>query len=354
MTDPQLRLQAFVKLGNFFRDYLDNARKIPEPSVSTVTMYTKFDEIVERAGQVNGWFTRENVLFALKAWANLLTEPQLSKWMAPYSSVSQPRTVAIIMAGNIPLVGFHDFLAVLISGNRVLVKLSSNDSLLLPFIARQISLISPGLAASISFTEDRLKVFDAVIATGSTNTSRYFEYYFREKPHIIRKNRTSIGVLSGNESRSDLTDLGSDIFTYFGLGCRNVSKLYVPQSYDFTPFFETIMPYERLLHHTKYANNYDYNKAVYLMSDFPFRDNGFMMLREDPGYGSPIATLFYEYYPSTESIRERVEIDREQLQCIVADDALCNAIPFGSSQFPGLSDYADGIDTMAFLQQLSL
>ncbi len=354
MTDPSQRLQAFVKLGDFFRAYCDKTDEISSLSDRSGSIFSQFDDVVERAGHSNGWFTRENVLLAIRAYADLLTEPQLNKWLAQYQPVSDPRTVAIIMAGNIPLVGFHDFMSVLISGNRVIVKLSSSDSLLLPFIARQLAQTIPAMSSDIVFTEGQLKTFDAVIATGSTNTARYFEYYFREKPHIIRKNRTSIALLTGDESLATLTALGPDIFTFFGLGCRNVSKLFVPTNYDFGLLFDAVRPYEHLLVHSKYANNYDYNKAVYLMSNFPFLDNGFMVLKEDTGYGSPIATVFYEYYDSNAMMRERLESDREHLQCIVAEKPILDSIPFGSSQHPGLSDYADGVDTMAFLQKLSL
>jgi hypothetical protein len=253
------------------------------------------------------------------------------------------------MAGNIPLVGFHDFLSALITGNRVIVKLSSNDSILLPFTADFLVRECPSLKDKISFPEGRLTDFDAVIATGSDNTARYFQYYFGAKPHIIRKNRVSVAILNGRETTATLEALGEDIFRYYGLGCRSVSKLFVPEGYDFDAFFKAVYPYHFMIDQQKYANNYDYNKAIYLMSEFRILDNGFLMLKEDAHYGSPIATLFYEQYTSQESLRKRLTADQDKLQCIVAEGVVPYEVPFGQTQCPGLQEYADGMDTVAFL-----
>ena len=192
--------------------------------------------------------------------------------------------------------GFHDFLSVLISGHNVIVKQSSNDKHLLPYLAKYLEYVEPEFKGKIIFTEAKMENFDAVIATGSNNTARYFEYYFKGKPSIIRKNRNSVAVLTGNETEEDLKNLSEDIFRYYGLGCRNVSKLFVPKDYNFDTFFKAMYHWNPIIDKAKYANNYDYNKAVYLMSEFEMLENGFLMIKEDQSYASPIATVFYEYY----------------------------------------------------------
>ncbi len=228
----------------------------------------------------------------------------------------------MILAGNIPLVGFHDFLSVLITGNKALIKTSSNDQHLLPFLAKYLIAVDENLKDKITFVEGKLENFDTVIATGSNNTARYFEYYFKDKPSIIRKNRNSVAVLNGKESKEELEALGEDIFRYFGLGCRNVSKLFVPKGYSFDAFFEAIFKYQDVIHYEKYANNYDYNKAVFLMSNFKLLDNGFLTIKEDSSYASPISSVFYEFYENIEELKARLEADSEQIQCIVSNDLI--------------------------------
>jgi hypothetical protein len=253
------------------------------------------------------------------------------------------------MAGNIPLVGFHDFLSVLITGHHVLVKQSSNDKHLLPYLAKYLEFVEPQFKGTITFTENRLENFDAVIATGSNNTARYFEYYFKEKPSIIRNNRNSVAVLTGNETPEELKNLSEDIFRYYGLGCRNVSKLFVPKGYNFDGFFEAIYHWNPIINKAKYANNYDYNKAVYLMSEFDMLENGFFMIKEDESYASPIATLFYEYYDSVSILKTNLESNKDKIQCIVSNGFAENEIAFGATQKPQLWDYADSVDSVEFL-----
>ena len=345
---PRSTLLAFVKLGDFFAEFLDQKNNPQTPD------FQRFEEILLRVEAQNSWFTQENLHFALEQWANLLTEKRLTSWLAHYplkESASQ-KTVAIIMAGNIPLVGFHDFLCVLLSGNTVLGKLSSNDTLLLPFISGILTKESPELRDRIRFTEGKLDFFDAVIATGSNNTSRYFEHYFGKYPNIIRKNRNSIAILSGNERENELHALGKDIFQYFGLGCRSVSKLYVPSDYNFEAFFQAIFPFQKVIHQHKYANNYDYNKAVYLMSDIPLLDNGFLILKEDQGLASPISCLFYEYYENETILKRKLASKQKEIQCVVSKGCFPNEVAFGQTQTPSLSDYADGLDTLDFLLNL--
>jgi hypothetical protein len=232
------------------------------------------------------------------------------------------------------------------------VKQSSNDKQLLPYLAKYLEYVEPTFKGKISFTDERLTGFDAVIATGSNNTARYFEYYFKNKPNIIRKNRNSIAILTGNETKEQLVALSDDIFTYFGLGCRSVSKLFVPKGYDFQDFFGGMYGKSEIMNTAKYANNYDYNKAVYLMSLFDILENGFLMIKEDTKYASPIATVFYEYYDDLATLKTKLKAEAEQIQCIVADIELTHQIPFGQTQHPVLHDYADGVDTLEFLSNL--
>ncbi|WP_299534300.1 acyl-CoA reductase [Ulvibacterium sp.] len=350
MTDLKRRLEAFVKLGKFLGEFCENPNKPPSDRYPSGRWINQLGQKIRSAEASNGWFTRANMLFALRAWKELLTEHHLAGWLSSYDlEKNTKKDIALIMAGNIPLVGFHDFLAVLLTGNSALVKLSSNDTILLPFLAGYLCEMDSSLKNAIRFTEGKLDAFDAVIATGSNNTARYFEYYFAQRPHLIRRNRNSVAVLTGKESPDQLKALGEDIFRYYGLGCRSVSKLLVPMDYDFDAFFTAIYPYSAIIDHQKYANNYDYNKAIYLMSEFKILDNGFLMLKADESYGSPIATLFYERYESLENVALQLERDEEKIQCVVSKGFLSNEIPFGKTQRPSLTDYADGVDTVDFL-----
>lgn len=349
MIEHKERLQAFVELGNFFRMFCEiNEDAHPNPLKSE--WQKEFNEAIVLASHKNGWFTEENVLFSIKSWGSLLTKENLEYWLSTYQlGENKYKTVALIMAGNIPLVGFHDFLAVVLTGNKALIKLSSNDSVLLPFILKYLTESTPSLKGEIVITENKLEDFDAVIATGSDNTSRYFEHYFGHKPNIIRKNRNSVAILTGKESKEQLTALGEDIFRYYGLGCRSVSKLFVPIAYDFSAFFEAIYDFHPIINQAKYANNYDYNKAVYLMSEFKILENGFLMLKEDNSHASPIATVFYESYESFKGLKQKLNRDKEKIQCVVAHGTLNDEVKFGQTQKPALTDYADGVDTVEFL-----
>ncbi len=349
MGTPEQRIQAFVKLGEFLRAY--GRYKLGETSPPDMDKsFSELDDIVTMAGHKNGWFTEANLLFAFNAWGKVLTLEGINDWLASYKLQNKAsKQVAIIMAGNIPLVGFHDLLAVVLTGNMAVIKLSSDDTDLLPFFINLLEAFEPALKGAMIITKGTLSDFDAVIATGSNNTSRYFEYYFGKKPNIIRKNRNSIAILTGSESKEQLNALGEDIFRYFGLGCRSVSKLFVPEGYDFDLFFKAIEPYSFLKDHHKYHNNYDYNKAVYLMSQFPFLDNNFFMLKEDEHYSSPIGTVFYEQYTSLNTLLAKLEKEKDQIQCIVSQGVMDNEIPFGNTQAPLLTDFADGVDTVEFL-----
>ena len=344
------RITAFADLGQFFKQYINEQAK-NEPQFNQ--WQHSLDVAIKKSKAANAWFTTENIIFALTSWSEALRLKELQKWLNPYNiQTIQPKRVAVIMAGNIPLVGFHDFLTVLICGHSVVVKQSSNDQFILPVIADLLSSFQPEFKKNISITTDKLTDFDAVIATGSNNTARYFEYYFRGKPSIIRQNRNSVAILTGNETPEELALLSEDIFRYFGLGCRNVSKLFIPKNYDFDPFFNAIFKWSDIINHHKYANNYDYNKAVYLMSEFAILDNGFFMLKEDLNYASPISVAFYEYYNNLEELDLKLTSESDQIQCMVAASKTGIRIPFGSTQQPKLWDYADNVDSVDFLLKI--
>ena len=345
----QQRINAFVKLGEFLGQFSSNGIEKREHVAHNDLFFDGFQHQMKLASETNGWFTYDNMFYAFTGWSKELTKPNIEKWLNAYTiDVKTPKTIGIIMAGNIPLVGFHDFISVLVTGHKVLVKQSSNDKHLLPYLSKYLEYVEPEFKGYIQFTGDKLENFDAVIATGSDNTARYFEYYFRNKPAIIRKNRNSVAILTGNESEDQLEELSNDIFRYYGLGCRSVSKIFIPKDYNFDAFFKGIYKWHPIIQETKYANNYDYNKAVYLMSEFDMLENGFLMIKEDDNYGSPIATVFYEYYDSISELRLKLEEDKEKIQCIVAHDFDKDEIEFGQTQLPKLWDYADGVDTISF------
>ncbi|MFO7259145.1 MAG: acyl-CoA reductase [Bacteroidota bacterium] len=331
------RLRAFVLLGQRLT------------SIDSITLNSLYD----RAGNQNPWFTSANVTTALTGVSRILRESDLRQWLSSYAIDREraPKTIGLVLAGNIPLVGFHDILAVLITGNIALIKLSSKDSVLIEFVLQQLTDIEPRFGDRFSFTE-QLKNFDAVIATGSDNTSRYFEYYFGKYPSIIRKNRTSCAILTGKETDQELDKLASDVFTYFGLGCRNVSKLWVPENYDFPALLDQWKKYEEIIQHHKYANNYDYQKAIALVNKTPFLDNGIVLLMETDKIVSPVSVLYYQYYQNENDLNEKLALVSDKIQCIVGS-APPATVPFGQAQFPGPGDYADNVDTVKFLLGLS-
>lgn len=351
---PIKRIKAFVQLGTFLSQFTTAGIEKKENIPHNDLFFEAFEMQIKRAKEYNGWFTEENVLFSLESWSLSLTTKNIEQWCSSYSfpdKVTEKR-IAVIMAGNIPLVGFHDFLCVLLSGHAIMAKLSSNDKYFLPLIAKYLEYLAPEFKGKISFTEEKLENFDAVIATGSNNTARYFDYYFGKHPHIIRKNRNTVAVLSGKETSQELEAMVDDVFRYFGLGCRSISKIFIPKGYDLNLIFKAAYKHKDIIGYEKYANNYDYNKAVYLMSLFEILENGFLMLKEDQRYSSPISSLFYEYYENTDALKDKLTQDSEQIQCISSKLDIPNAIPLGKTQTPQLWDYADGVDSMDFLLKI--
>lgn len=349
-------IDSFHSLGEEIRNFLEgNAFKQEE-----------WEKTLLIAEQENQWFTQENIKESLRGILLWLDRDVLNKWLSAYTKLdwegNEPLTVGVVMAGNIPLVGFHDFLCVLMSGNILHAKLSASDSRLLKFLAGKLIGIEPGWKDKIHFVEKLNTGIDAVIATGSNNTARHFEYYFRNIPHIIRRNRNGIAILGGSESKEELHTLGKDIFSYFGLGCRNVSKLYVPKGYVFDTFFLSIEPYKNVINHNKYHSNYVYNRTIYLMDGKKFTDNGFLAVINNHQLSSPIAVLNFEEYDNVEKLEEQLTGMKEQIQCIAVTDSLSKSlkhsglllVKIGETQSPSVSDYADGMDVMEFLLKQQL
>ena len=333
------RIKSFAVLGEIMRNALNGRSE---------SYGEQFNALINNQYKRNPWFTPENVRTAVNAIADELTEENLNKWTKAYPELKEERNTlkaGAIMAGNIPLVGFHDFLSVLISGNNLIAKTSSKDSELIVYISEILCLINPGFRDKIEFTEGILANFNVVIASGSNNSSRYFEYYFGKYPNIIRKNRNSIAIIDGNETDTELEGLGKDIFSYFGLGCRNVSKIYIPKEYDLSAMISKWDAFAGITYHVKYANNYDFNKAVYLVNKEKFYDTGYLLLKEDKGLSSPVSVLHYEFYDSQTAVKQQTELQNEKIQCVVGR----HNVPFGKAQSPHLWDYADRIDTIEFL-----
>ena len=341
-------IKGFAQLGKLMRALGSDTPWKDFSLGVTEQEYEALKTIINRQFAYNGWFVKENVKQSLLALGTELTEDKLREWSSNYTFSTNPKRVGVIMAGNIPLVGFHDFLSVLISGNHVVAKLSSDDATLLPKLGEYLIQFTPKLSDRISFSNGRIGEIDAVIATGSNNSIKYFEEYFGKYPHIFRKNRTSIAVLTGDETKEELEALGEDIFSYFGLGCRNVSHMLIPHDFDLNRFFEGILEHHNVINNKKYGNNYDYNKAVYLMNKMALLDNNFVLLREAEELFSPLAMVHFQRYKEYSDVETYIETHVESLQVIVGKDF----IPFGKAQAPGLTDYADGVDTMAWLGQL--
>ena len=321
--------------------------------------FEKFNLLIKSAHKKNGWFTEDFVRTAIKALAYNLTKKSLTKFVKTFpkhktsDKSKRVKDIGVIMAGNIPLVGFHDFVSVLMTGNKFTGKLSSEDNQLLPAIAKVLIKAEPVFKDYISFVKDKLNNIDAVIATGSDNTSRYFEYYYRQYPKIIRKSRSSIAILNGKETQEELEELQNDLFLYFGLGCRNVSKIYVPFNYNIKDLLNASKRFKFLTENEKYYNNYRYNKAIFTVIRTKHIDNGYVLLKEDKALVSPISVINYEYYNNKEELNKNLTSSLDKLQCIITNDGYFkNSIPFGKSQYPELTDYADGINTVDFLYNL--
>lgn len=353
------RIQAFIKLSELLKRIsatLDGNNGLKPNGAAEKAICVAGRE----AEKTNPWFTQREIARALNAISVMTSEKALLKWAKKYPGMqgqsSGQKTVAVIMAGNIPLVGFHDFLCVLIAGHRFLGKLSSQDAQLPVALADLLLDIEPGLKSQVAFTKELAWEADAIIATGSDNTARYFEYHFGNKPHIIRKNRNSVAVLTGEETEEELQMLGEDIFAYYGLGCRSVSHLFVPEDLNLHCLAEAWKPFKYLLLNKKYKNNLDYNKALSEVSGTSFSHAGHCIFAHNPALASPLSVIHYTPYKSITEAEKFIQIHATGIQCVVSGNKLeTNAVPvvsFGQSQQPELDDYADGVDTMQFLLSL--
>ena len=332
------RIKAFERLGVFLGGFCEGKNK----------QNHEFERLIQTSSSYNAWFTPDSVKSSISAICKNLTLDKLSLWISSYSlPVKQKKKVSIIMAGNIPLVGFNDFLCVLMSGHKAIIKLSSKDNRLMVAIIDELITIESRFSDDIKLVE-KVEDFDAVIATGSNESFKHFEYYFKGYPTLLRKSRTSVAILNGEESLEERKSLASDIFLYFGLGCRNVTKLYLPKDYNLDLLFEVFYDYKDVLLNNKYANNYDYFKAIYIMGSQSILENGFLIMKEEPSLNSPVAVLNYEFYENTETLLTQLNTYKEDIQCIVGK----GHTPFGKAQQPRLEDFADGVDTLRFLETI--
>ncbi len=343
------RLEAFCRLG-------EHLTTMPMPERKALAAKAKLE---------NPWFVEENVLMALQGISRILERKGLHDWVQDFKEPSKKVTVGVAMAGNIPAVGFHDYLCVLMSGHLLQAKLSSQDKVLLTYLHERLLHIEPRFAAQVHF-DDQLRGVGASVTTGSDNTARYFEFYFRHIPHVIRRNRTSCAVIQGirrnrtscaviqgDEHADEWLLLGEDVFSYFGLGCRNVSKLYVPQGFQFEPLLDAWQPFSWVAQHHKYVNNYEYQRSLLLMNQTPFLDTGYCLLTESQNLVSPIGMVYYEHYVDQADLIRKIASQVDKLQIVLsAKGWFKGSVPFGKAQYPAVTDYADHVDLMKFLAGL--
>ena len=312
-------------------------------------IYKEHTALLNNIKLVNPWFTFSNIKLALKVWQINLARNNISKWVKCYNTQEDSsKTVFLVMAGNIPMVGFHDLLSVLISGNKAVVKLSSDDNILIPLLLEKLFQYDTRIREKVIFTDKISSQFDSVIVTGNNDTARYFDYYFKGIRKIIRGNRSSVAILDGKETDDDLKGLADDIFTYFGLGCRNVSKIFIPRDYNIENLLDYFNKYNVMFTHQKYMNNYHYNRSLFLMQGLDFVDSGFFLMQESNSLYAPVSVIYYEFYDNEIDISQLIDCYSDKIQCIVSN----NNLSFGTSQCPKLSDYADGIDVMKFLEEV--
>ncbi|AGD98053.1 phosphoserine aminotransferase [Blattabacterium sp. (Blatta orientalis) str. Tarazona] len=347
-------IQTFDKLGLFLREFKKFYAHEKYISGNFKKFFFPFQNIIKKIPIINSWFRTEDLFITIEQWGKILTKEKLEYWLNKYSFIkkkNQIKTILVIMPGNIPIVGFHDFLCVLLSGHRILIKLSEEDNLLLPFLGKIITHINPLLEKKIKFSKNFFKEkYDSVIASCSNNTARYFEYYFRKYPMILRKRRTSIAILQGNESKKDLISLNKDILTYSGRGCRNVGKIFIPNNYDLHLILDqNLLSY--VMKNYKYIDNYNYYLSIYTLNNIVIKRNPMMILIENKDYHSPISVVYYEFYSNLNQLKKLIHKNRKHLQCLVSRNICKNEVDFGKTQFPKLWDYSDNIDTMKFLTE---
>lgn len=338
------KIHGLSKLGKFLHRFLE------KPTEDYAQDEAELLALMKKSELENPWFTQENQRFCFKNWADVLKEENIKNWVSSYKISHFSKKVGLILAGNIPLVGFHDVICVILSNHIPIIKLSSKDKLILPFLLNKWGEFSEW---NLEYQMvEKLTEYDAIIATGSNNTARYLEYYFKDSLSIIRKNRTSVAVIKGDETDEELQLLAEDIFRYFGLGCRNVTRLLIPKNFELSRLFENFVHFKDIINHHKYANNYEYNRAIYLLNRELFWDNNFVMLKEDQALFSPLSVINFSRYESIEEVKSFLVENETNIQCVVAKAELeiNDSIHFGEAQNPSLDTYADNIDTMSFLE----
>ena len=341
------RIKLLTKLGRFFSDYLKkNNEEFNE------ILFNLTNKKVEEVKYQNSFFDFENVMNCFEYWAQHLNEKNLKK-LFPNHKIKKSKNILIIMAGNIPLVGFHDFLCVFICGHKSIIKKSSKDNILYNLIFDLLLGWDPKFKNCFKIIEKVNLEIDAVIATGNNSSTHFFEKYFKKYPKIIRKNRNSVAILNGEESQEDLKKLMKDTFLYYGLGCRSVSKIFVPENYNFDSIFKASMEWKKILNNNSYNNNYTYNKSVFLLNNEKFFDNGLFILKESKKIGSPISVLYYEKYDSLYNLKKYLEVNKDKLQCIVCNNLVKKSTKFGMTQSPSLLEFADNVNTVDFLLKVN-
>jgi len=340
---------SLVQFGKFLRSFLDSDSWPGFQSGVDQREFDNFKSSTEKAESNNAWFSRKMIRLSMESWAKNLSEDNIDKWMSKYDVQSSiNKNVLIICAGNLPLVGFHDIVCCILLNINTQVKLSKNDNVLIPAILNVLYLFDSELQDRIKICNEKPDNYNYVIATGSNNSNRYFEYYFGKFPHIFRRNRTSIAVVHSEISDDQLKSLSHDMLQYYGLGCRSVTKLYLPEKFSLDRIYNSVFNYKDLINHNKYMNNYDYNRSIFLMGKKLFFDNGFLILKEDKSLFSPISVVNFEYYSSMETLEKELNVLSNEIQCMVGE----GGIPFGTAQKPELWDYADGVDTIDFLTKI--
>lgn len=344
--------EAFISLGHLLRNLKGIQNYSYTEGFEAQNRIDKLRDLAENSHRYNSWFTPENIFFALEQWGGVLQKKEIEEWLSHYNlPVKSPKTIGLVTAGNLPLVGFHDFMCVLLSGHYLLIKNSSQDTGLMNLVSEVLFTLEPDLKKRVRFTK-QLEKFDALIVTGSDHTANYFNYHFKDKPTLIRKNRTSVALLQGDESQEELYGLGNDILRYFGRGCRSVSKLFLPKNYPLETLFSGLRTHKSVIENPKYASNYRYYKSIYHLKKIHYKENGFVLFKEDKALFSPLSVVFYEYYDHLEEIKKYLKNQKDNLQCIVGRKICSKTIPFGKTQLPKLTDYADGVDTLNFLEGL--
>ena len=351
MTKPKnvYKKASLIQFGKFLRSFLDSDSWPGFQSGVDQIEFDNFQLSVEKAESNNAWFSIKMIRLSLESWAKNLSEDHIDKWLSKYEIPTFiNKNILIICAGNLPLVGFHDIVCCILLNLNTQVKLSRNDNMLIPAILNILYLFDSELQDRIKICDEKPGNYDSVIATGSNNSNRYFEYYFGKFPHIFRRNRTSIAVISSEITNEELKSLSHDMLQYYGLGCRSVTKLYLPEKFNLDRIYNSVFNYKDLINHNKYMNNYEYNRSIFLLEKKLFFDNGFLILKEDKSLFSPISVVNFEYYSSMETLDKELNNLSSEIQCRVGE----GGIPFGTAQKPKLWDYADGVDTIDFLTKI--